>query len=214
MVQSNSPPTDKSMSHFLTLPSERLLFAKRKHWITLAIPLLVQGWIGLMLIGLLYLFLAFFFQQMLLFIISSATLLLLILSIMVKTAVDWYFHFYIITNRKIIEYHCTPLFSHSINEVLLDHVRCTEIDVNTEGLVNHLVNKGDVTVTFDRPTHEEELMLTDIHDPRQVGATLADAFDMYRSDVSQEGAWFRPRGNSRRYFFTDDLTRSYQGGYL
>lgn len=212
MQQSNAPPMHHELALFLTLPGEELLFAKRKHWLILVLPLLLQGWIGLMLFGITYLFLVSFFSQALLFLVFTSTIVVVMLSIMAKTIVDWYFHFYIITTRKMIEYCCTPLFSHSVNEILLDQVRCTEIDVRTEGIVNHLVNKGDVTVTFDRPTHQEEMILTDISDPRSIGIFLADTFDMLKTDSTSEGVWFRSRGHNRHYYFTDGL--SHKGGFL
>lgn len=214
MQHTNGPPSEKGMPHFLTLPREKLLLIKHKHWITLVIPFLIQGWIGLTIIGILYLVLVFFFHQLLLFFLSSMTVFLFFFTLMAKTYVDWYFHFYIVTNRKIIEYCCTPLFSHSINEVLLDYVRCTEIDVSTDGLVNHLINKGDVTITFDRPTHEEELIFSDIHDPRELGEKLAAAFDMYKTDSSKEGLWFHSKAGPKKYYFTDDLSHNTQGGLL
>ncbi len=212
MSQPEGPPTARSPSHFLTLPDEDLLFVKKKHWINLVIPLSFQIGLGVLFIALLYIFLIYFIFQPLLFIMSSATVILCVISLMAKTLVDWYFHFYTITTRKIVEYCCLPLFSHTINEILLDQVRCTEIDVRTEGIINQLINKGDVTITFNRPTHQEEMLISDIYNPQETGTRLADIFDLLKTDTSKERHWYRSKEAPRRMYFTDGISENYKGG--
>lgn len=87
--------------------------------------------------------------------------------------IDWYYHIYIVTNKKILEVNYAPLFSHEINEVLLEQVRCTEIDIRAHGILSQLLDTGDVVLTFDRPTHQEELALTYIKNPKELGVLLS-----------------------------------------
>lgn len=197
------------LGRFITLPEERLLIAQRKHWFTLAVPLFFQGWFLLILVTFSFALFVFFLKQSALFILSIAILLPFFLTSITKTILDWYFHFYVITNRKILEIACSPLFSHTVNEILLDQVRCTEIDIKRDGILNHILDKGHVIVTFDRPTHQEEFLFTDISDPHTIGTYLADIFDQMRS-VS-EGRWFRSH-NGITYFVDETSSNEEKRG--
>ena len=91
------------------------------------------------------------------------------MSFITKVIIDWYFHLYILTSKKILEVWYTPLASHVVNDILLDKVSCTEIDSRVHGFLNELLDVGDVVITFDRPTHQEEFVLSDIEQCDKVG---------------------------------------------
>lgn len=85
---------------------------------------------------------------------------------------DWYFHLYILTNRKILEVWYAPLYSHVMNDVLLDQVNCTQVDFRRSGFLNEMLDMGDVVLTFDRPTHQEEFIFKDVSKSYKLGVFL------------------------------------------
>jgi len=111
------------------------------------------------------------------------------LSISAKIVTDWYFHFYVVTDKRIIEISHAPLFSHTMCDVLLSQVRCTEIDVKINGIIHQLLDIGDIIVSFDRPTHQEEFVFYDIKDPRKIGAILGDEFTALTNETGQAVIW-------------------------
>jgi len=102
------------------------------------------------------------------------------MEILIKQMVEWFFHFYIVTNRKIIEVAYRPLYSKIIFEVLLDQVRCTEVDVSGSGFFNEMFNVGTVLITFDRPTNEKIFTIENIKRPRNIAMQLGDVFGMQK----------------------------------
>lgn len=72
------------------------------------------------------------------------------------------------------------MYSKVIYEVLLDQVRCTEVDVEGNGLVNEIFNVGTVLITFDRPTNEKIFSIENIKRPRTVAMHLGDVFGMQK----------------------------------
>ncbi|MCL4354209.1 hypothetical protein M1349_01925, partial [Patescibacteria group bacterium] len=178
------------LEKILNLPDERVLVAKRQHWLTLATPLFT-----IISISLLFVFSSFYIFILTLFtptvfVSSIAAIFLLASSLVAKSIVDWYFHLYVITNRKILEVCYSPMFSHSLCDVLLDQVRCTEIDVKINGIVNELFNNGDIIVSFDRPTHQEVFTIKSIENPNEIGHILGHAFASVVKEDS-DTLWYR-----------------------
>jgi len=105
----------------------------------------------------------------------------------------------------VLELTYTILFSYAINDVSLSQVRCTEIDTQMNGFIDRWFDKGTVSITFDRPTHQEEFHLSGIPEPEKTGILLSDAFDRIRH-VGNEGreVWFRGK-NGRNYRFTEEI---------
>lgn len=195
----------ESMCNFLTLPGEKILIVQRKHIFTLLTAIFIACLLGFLSV-LSSLFGAFvFLKSPFIAISSSLSLFVVSTSLIAKITVDWYFHLYVITNRKIVEVYCTPLFSHVINDVLLDQVRCTEIDVKIQGIINEMLNMGSVVFTFDRPTHQEEFALADIKNPREIGIFLGDAFNSTIRDSSSP-VWYQPKNeDSKTFKFTEEI---------
>lgn len=198
-LQDEHTQTKTDAQAFLTLSGEKILVAKRKHWITIFLPLGTLGGVGLL--GLVTICSIFFIFPILrltpiLTAALSITLTSLIVSLAMQLVIAWYFRLYIITNHKILQISYTPLGRYWSNSILLDQVRCTEIDIQTNGIVNQLLNKGSIVITFDRPTHEEEFMLNDIKDPRKTGAFLADIFET-QDNEKNDNVLYTPR---KRFF--------------
>lgn len=191
-------------AQFLTLPDEKLVVVTKKHWFVLMVPI-----VGTIFFALLIMATSFIFSLLLpasphLFIVTSIITLVLMISLITKMCINWWLHFYVITNRKILEMRYSPLFSHTINEVLLDQVKCTEVDVKTNGIINELLNMGDVMITFDRPTHQEEFVLSDVEDPATIGFFLGDVFDITRTERTQL-SWFKSKNKPKNYRFMEDV---------
>ena len=139
-----------------------------------------------------------FFSSWVLFIITGLLLISATISIITKLIIDWYFHIYILTNRKILEFRYTPLTSYIVNDIMLDRVYCTEVDFQTNGLLHDLIDMGDIMITFDRPTHQEEFVLRDIHACQEVGVFLTQQLMDGNQNQPIHPIWFRGHSYGRR----------------
>ncbi len=157
---------------FLTLRDENLLLVVRKHPYVVIFPILFLLILAVFFIGSAYFFFDRIFSSFSLFIVSSLIVISFSIGIIAKLIIDWYFHIYLLTNRKILEFRYTPLTSYVVNDVMLDRVYCTEIDFQTNGFVEDLIDLGDIIITFDRPTHQEEFIMKDIQACHEVGNFL------------------------------------------
>lgn len=204
---------DRFAKQFLTLDGEQLIYSIRQHWLTL-IPLFAVNALFLIFV---FIFVFVFYALVPAYFLNSLLLALIFLIILaevfVKELVEWYFHFYIITNRKIVEVTYKPLSSRVINEVLLDQVRCTEVDVEMCGMLSEILNIGNVMLTFDRPTHEETFTIKRIKGPRKIAMHLGDSFEAkYENRI-----WYKDKNNKKySYRFIEELSpnTSYQLGGL
>lgn len=183
---------------FLTLVGEKLLFVQRKHIFVIFLPILFIS----VTFSLLLLFASFIFLNTLdsipLFITTALLLLSITLSFITKIIIDWYFHLYILTNRKILEVWYTPLASYVVNDVMLDKVNCTEIDLHKDGFIRELLDIGSVVITFDRPTHEEEFVLRDIPHSNSIEKFLERQLMDHQTNDSLYPMWFRGRNSFAR----------------
>lgn len=192
------------LTHFITLVGEKLVIATRKHWFVLALPItiILFGAFVFSVLTLVLFSLLPLSSKAILFTLTTLVIVTIIASFITKAIVDWYCHFYIVTTRKILEVCHAPLSSSKINEVLLDQVRCTEVDVKVSGMLEEFIEMGDVIVTFDRPTHQEEFVLHDIQNPRNIGLYLSD---MLESTHQHQGnpffSWYKMRDNNNNSRF-------------
>ena len=182
---------------FLTLKDERLLLVKRQHPVVMITPILLTGLLTIFFISGAY----FLFEQFLLsnslFFVTMLLLISIALSLITKTIIDWYFHVFILTNRKILELRYTPLTSYLVNDVMLDRVSCTEVDVQTNGFLNELMDMGDVILTFDRPTHREEFVLNDVQGPHGLAIFLTQQLlDVKQPETLYTPIWFKQRSTA------------------
>lgn len=185
----------------LSLPNEKIILAKRKHPL---IPIAISTSIlftGLFTTGLLVYLLSITLQSAALT-ISFALILLTLTSFAIsKAVIDWYFHIYIVTNRKILEIKCIPFFSDTIDDVFLDQVRTTEVDTAIPNFIHELLDIGSVTVAFDRPSHDEVYTLSNIKNPRETANLLADSLENLMRPAS---VWFNPKKSNDFIKFNED----------
>lgn len=196
--------TSVSVTSAFTPPGEHLLIVKRKHWFNLLFPIITTILFGIFSIVFLYFILLGFLFHPFLFIPVISAVFAIITAILMKIFIDWYFHLYIVTDRKILEVWYTPLFSHVINGILLDQVNCTEIDINTNGLLNEILDMGTITITFDRPTHQEEFSLTNIGNPRKIGMQLSNMFITEQKQTYQPARWYKDE-KSNKFKFAGEI---------
>jgi hypothetical protein len=157
---------------FLTLKGEKLLMVIRKHPFVVIMPVLaVILFTTFFIIGGFVVF-DRFLSSFPMLLTSTLLLISTALAVIAKLIIDWYFHIYLLTNRKILEFRYTPLASYIVNDVMLDRVYCTEVDFQTKGLLHDLLDLGDIIITFDRPTHQEEFTISDIKSCSIIGNYL------------------------------------------
>ena len=180
--------------HFLTLSGERLLLVTRKHVFILLAPMIVTLVLLSLLTAIAYVLFIHFFFSLSFFISTLLILVSLGISAITKIIIDWYFHLYVVTSRKILEVWYTPLSSLVVSDILLDRVNCTEIDVQTHGILGEMIDIGDIAITFDRPTHREEFVLKDILGCHRMGIFLTQRLlDQVPSTNVQTIWWKQPR---------------------
>lgn len=201
----NTMITRGNWNIFLTLKSEQLLLVKRRHPFVLIAPIFITCCLAVFFIGCAFLL----FQEIIfspsLFFVSTLVLISISISLTTKTIVDWYFHMYILTNRKILELQYTPLTSYSVNDIMLDRVNCTEVDLISNGFFNEIIDMGDIVITFDRPTRREEFVLKDIQGSHELATFLTQQLLDGASQASiqlqqQNTIWFKqPSASSSSY---------------
>ena len=65
---------------------------------------------------------------------------------------------------------------------------------------------GDVVIAFDRPSHDETMVIANIKDPANTGTLLANSIKLM---MQQAPVWFQPRTPATDiYKFTEDVTTS------
>src|SRR3989344_1440354 len=194
---------------FSSLSGEEIIFVLRKHWISLFYNFLI-----LFLLTLFFIFLAFliFFK-----ILVSIPLLIASLGIIcvmaavgcIHTASDWYFHVYILTTRRLFEVYFSPLSTTLDNEILLDQVKCTEVDTRVNGFIDELLQVGDVILTFDRPTHQQEFVLSSIEGPHHIAEILNKSLLQIHTIESghEQKIWIKPQDRKAKFIFIDEIKR-------
>ncbi|MFA5932789.1 MAG: hypothetical protein WCV81_00815 [Microgenomates group bacterium] len=199
--------TEHSCNAFLQYPNEKVIVVVRKHFITTFTTLL-----------LIFLLIFFFLSGSVIIYYFLGSILLLFTSVMLslnigiilltRTLTDWYFHSYIITNKKILEIAFSPFTSCIMNEVLLEQVRVTEVDMQTNGMLYDLLGIGNVLITFDRPTHSQEFELKNVKNYRKVGHLLCHELtgnNLNKGQINIEQSWYKDKFNPMDLLYREEL---------
>lgn len=200
------------ISNVLTAPHERLMVAKRQHALALLGPFLSLGLVGLLAIAISYLLFSYMLGMHELSLISSLMVILLGLDLAAKCFIDWYLHLYIVTTNKLLEVKFHPLATNVISTILLDQVKCTEVDIRTDGIIHHLLDIGNVTLTFDRPTKEEAFSFQNIGQYCEVGAYLRDILVNPSDPKHVMPVWFIDPTEPHKTRFREELIPGELGG--
>lgn len=190
----------------LMLPGEKTILHRRQHIFAVIIPVVIACLLAGVFMSALFVGFVFFYPAFHLMLLSWGIILVTTISLITKTIIDWYLHMYIVTNRRILEIQYKPFFSQDVNDVLLDQVRCTEIDVQIHGYIHGLMDIGDIIITFDRPTHQQEFVLHDIKSPRKIGTLLGHLLNTPKDTINSAQNWYKsttPEG--KQYIFTEEL---------
>lgn len=180
--------SDRDCQNFITLAGEQIQVIKRQHPFVLIGPIL-----GIILTS----FFILIFGNLINYFVLKSTITgitfsfvasLATFALIIKSILDWYYHLYVITSRKILEIRCIPFFSDQIDDVFLDQVRTTEIDATIPNFICELLDMGDVTIAFDRPSHDEVYILSNIKNPREVAILLGKEFE---DEMTQSPVWFK-----------------------
>ncbi len=192
------------VSKFLTFPDEVLILACRKHYAPLVLRLLEEIgftiFIGFALSLISYLILHYVLFSLAVF----ASTLVIGSGALIRELVHWYLHLYIVTNKKILEVRYNPLLSELSNSVLLDQIRCTEIDAELHGFISEVLDLGNVSITFDRPTNQKEFILSGIRSPRKIANYLSSSLHSGQSNES-EHVWYKEPLSRNGFVFTNSL---------
>ena len=189
---------------FLTLKDEQLLLVKRKHPFVVLTPIIIICCLTFFFISSAFVLFQNFIYSPSLFYVTTLLLISIAISLSTKVIVDWYFHMYILTNRKILELQYTPLTSYIVNDVMLDRVNCTEVDLQSTGFFNEIIDMGDICITFDRPTRREEFVLKDIQGSHELSTYLTqqllDNSPRSSSVLQQQNTiWFKQPTHNTSY---------------
>lgn len=206
-------------SRFVTFPGEEIVLVQRKHWIVFMFPAIFIFIAGIVSTLTLVIVSSIFPAYAILCLTLLAAIFAFLSSFLTKSIVDWYFNFYIVTNKKIVEVCYKPSSSREISEVLLDQVKCTEIDTRIGGLMNEFLDVGDVMVTFDRPTHQEEFIFTTVPDPKEIERRLENAFytktavlatqPSETNESTAQRSWYnKEKNNPSRWRYTEEIIPS------
>lgn len=211
MVVKNGHFAQEAIESFLTLPGERILVATRKHWFILARRVCTTILLTTVSFFTTFIFFTVFLPipplYPLLIITSTFVISLISTTVCAKIIVDWYFHLYIVTNRKILEVCYCPLFADHVNDVLLDQVRCTEVDVKKDSMLKEILDMGDIIITFDRPTHQQECVLADVKDAEKIGIFLGSVLVDGIRNNTPAAFWYKTaeEHGEPRFHFTEEI---------
>lgn len=202
---------DSQIGKFKLFEDEELIFATREHWIPLTLRLIRQTVIGL-LAATMFASVFVLLLHSISLALSAFFLIVLIGSVVsIRDLIHWSFHLYIATNKQIIEIHYSPLLSEAMNSVLLDQIRCTEIDVEMYGIIPELIGIGNVELTFDRPTHKEEFIIRDIRSPRKIANLLSAQIHQNVKQApleTKQPIWTKELTNNK-YRFMEEINYGY-----
>ncbi len=195
---------ENGFSEFLPYTREQLLVAKRQHKFVMYIPLAITLFLTFLFLAASWVMFITVIKSYELFLISCLTIVTLALNIGAKILIDWYLHAYMVTSRKILEVKYSPFASDVINEVLMDQVKCTEVDVHTHGILNQIIGLGDIVLTFDRPTHQQEFIFSSIQHYQDLGHVLSNMLVNTSTGLSVP-VWFKSRDKSNKLQFRQEI---------
>lgn len=198
--------TDSQIGKFKLFEDEELIFACREHWLPVTLRLIRKSAIGIAMAVAVTMVVFLLVHSV--FLASGAFILIFLTTgmISVRDLIHWSFHMYIATNKQLIEVQYDPLVSQAINSVLLDQIRCTEIDVEMFGIIPELLGIGNVEVTFDRPTHKEIFVIRGIRSPRAIANLLSAQIHQtnpYLSNQQSRPMWTKELKNNKFRFLGD-----------
>ncbi|CAN5164353.1 hypothetical protein BH09PAT1_BH09PAT1_4980 [soil metagenome] len=194
----------KEILSYLSSEEEKLLYVGKPAGIILAPKLAAVALLDILFYVSLHLITLTYFDNTLSYIMGLIVLAFATCYLILFAVLDWLFDFYIVTNKKIIDIHYAPPISHNLSTILLDQVRCTEVDMQKNGLLHEVLDIGDVTITFDRPTHQESFIFHSIPHPEKVSLYLGQVLTSNKRDTIVP-FWFRTKTDYKHLLIGEDI---------
>lgn len=190
--------------NFLTEDEEKVVLTKRAHW-----AILLARIVGVSVVSILLVFFAFFFFAILtlpvkLFLSSLILISILELSLVSKLIVDWYCHFYVLTNKKLLDVSYSPLFSESAYEVSLKEVDCSRITVKKNQILSNFFNIGSISLAFQGANFTQNFKLASIENPESTSLFLTEYFGISK-EKNLRPFWERAREKMQPFTFIDSV---------
>lgn len=200
---------NQTASNFLNFDEEEVYLILRPHSLSLIPSIIIHNFLIIFLLASV-IAAVMFLPISLTAVLGFLVIINIGLFLLGKIILDWYFHIYVITNRKILELSYSPFGNCIISDILLDQVKCTEVDMGSPGFFYQLFDIGNIAITFDRPTHQQEFILEKIKDYRQVGSHLGRLLVKHEQSLARaanqiEAMWIRDKSNPSLYSYTEDL---------
>lgn len=195
----------KEILSYLSTSAEQLLYVGKPSAITMIPRFLVLLLGSIIFYTILHMVTLVYLDNPVFYLLGMVAFIIFVVLIAVLLILQWLFNFYIVTNKKIIDMQYAPPISHNLSTILLDQVRCTEVDLQKNGLLRELLDIGDVIITFDRPTHKEVFTLSNIRHPEQVSLYLGHALTVLRTEAPIEPFWFRPQQTTNKLQIGEDI---------
>lgn len=190
--------TKEILKHYLTFAGEKIHFIKRTSVITLVPTFIFVIFVAFFFMAASYIAFLYTFIYLHVFVLALLLTITIAALLNLKIIIEWYFHIYIVTNKKILEITYIPLSSYNVNDVLLEQVKCTEIDIRMNGFLREMLGIGDIAMTFDRPTHNQEFILANITHARQLGSLLTQLL-MNSSVQNDTQQWYKSNSDHKFY---------------
>ena len=156
------------------LPGETILTVQRKHWISLVLFLLVH----LMIIACVFIAAIIILAQQYTLIVPKLIIdtVLLLLSFLAVigmfSVMDWYYQFYVITNKRIIHVHFFRITGQHFEEVFISRNSEVEIRRITDNILFDLLNIDDIHIIFRRQERLEPYILERPENPQEIERIL------------------------------------------
>ena len=68
-------------------------------------------------------------------------------------------------------------------------------------MINQLFTIGDVIITFDRPTHEEEFIFASVSNPKEISRFFNNMLDTMYQEETKKQLWYKNKNHE--YTFVD-----------
>jgi hypothetical protein len=101
-----------------------------------------------------------------------------------------------------------PFYTDNVDEVFLDQVRTTEVDVQVPTMIHDFLNIGSIVISFDRPSHDKMFVISNISNPRRLGFHIADALEVLMQSTP---VWFNRQKTNDISKYSEDFVTTHPG---
>lgn len=162
-------------------PDEKILCVQRQHPITLIVPMLMPVLIALFVLSSLF-FVPIFFPQMIPFALYNTTLpayimattIVIVLVVETFNFMNWYYQFYVITNKAIIHRHCFRIGGEYSEVVFGEKMHVQDMVRIPQNVIYDFLKIQDVYVYFHKLEREEPFIFKTPEDAQIIEDLIQD----------------------------------------